>query len=382
MKLKNKFADKFNELDNIVTERFDVWAPSNLIRSSSPGLNWLWGKNHGIPLGYTTLCWGEKKAGKSILFYDLAGQTHKKWPDSIVIKFDTEFRDDGQLDEEHAIAYGIDLTRYKVFQTNKPAGVFDLINGPIAKLIEEGANVKLIGIDSLSMLLGRKTAVQESIDNFQIGDHAQTMQIGLQSIREMLFKKRIHLYLTAHARAQMDRIEVMRGNSKRPQAASAVEHLCEFIINVERNYGKEGGKDELDNKLVDETKTDMSGSKEDSAERTGHRIKFWMMGNTIGPANRVAETTFDYTKGFINQHEEIFKLGRNWSIIERVNAQTYKINNEEFRGKPAILNALANRKDLQQIVLAGLLEREKTVGNVVISAEQAEKEFEAPEETE
>jgi hypothetical protein len=374
----NKFAAKLRKLENAVTERFDVWAPSNLLKSSSPGLNWLWGKNHGIPLGYTTLAWGEQKAGKSVLFYDLVGQMHKRWPDSIAIKFDTEFRDDGQLDDAHAAAYGIDLDRYIVFQTNKPEKVFDLINNEVQAIIQDGGNVKLIGIDSISMLMGRRTAVQKSVSNFQIGDHAMTLQIGLQSIREMLFKQRIHLYLTAHARDEMDQAEIMRGNKKKPAAAMAVKHLCEFVLNVERNVTKTGNIDELENKLVDETKLDMSEGK-DNAERTAHKIRFWLAGNTLGPANRVSETTFDYTKGFINQHEEIFRLGKNWGCIERVNAQTYKIASEEFRGKPAILTALAERKDLQQIILSALLEREKTVGSVIISEEQAEKEFETPE---
>lgn len=371
----NKYVEKLRKLENAVTERVDIWSPENILVSSSPGLNWLFGKTHGIPLGYTTLAWGEQKAGKSILFYDLVGQMHKRWPDSIAIKFDTEFRDDGQLDEAHAKAYGIDLERYVVFQTDEPAGVFDVIKNDVQSIIQEGGNVKLIGIDSISAMKGRRTAEQESVNNFQIGDHAMTMQVGLQSIRSLLFKKRIHLYLTAHARDEMDRIEIMRGNKKKPAAAMAVKHLCEFVINVERNNTKTGNQNELEQKLVDETKVDMSDSK-DNAERTGHRIKFFMTGNTVGPANRVAEATFDYNKGFINQHEEIFKLGRNWGVIERVNAQTYKIGSEEFRGKPAILAGIAARKDLQQVVLAGLIEREKDVGSLTISEQQAESDFE------
>ena len=368
----NKFAAKLRKLENASNERFDVWAPENTIKSSSPGFNWLFGKSHGLPLGYTTLAWGEQKAGKSVLFFDLAGQVHKKWPDALVIKFDTEFRDDGQLDEEHARTYGIDLDRYVPFQTNKPSGVFDILNKDVLSMLQDGANIKLIAIDSISCLMGRKTAVQDSIDNFQIGDHAQTLQIGLQSIREMLFKHRIHLYLTAHARDEMDRLEQMRGNKKKPAAANAVKHLCEFIINVERNYGKTGNQDELENKLVDESKLDMT----DDAERTGHKIRFWMQGNTLGPANRTAEVTFDYTKGFVNQHEEIFRIGKNWGVIEQETARKWKIKGESFDGKPAVLNALATRKDLQQFVLSGILEREKTVGNLQITEEQAEKDLE------
>jgi RecA/RadA recombinase len=367
----NKFVAKMRELKNAVKDRYDPWSVENTIRSSCPSVNWMFGKTHAIPLGYTILSWGEQKAGKSVLGYDLAGQTHKKWDDAIVIKFDTEFRDIGQLDEEHAQAYGIDLDRWMVFQTNQPVDLFDTINKEIAALIDDGANIKMIIIDSISNLMGRKTAEQESLAQFQIGDHAQTLQIGFQSIRQMLFKNRILLYLTAHARDEMDRIEVMRGNKKKPAAANAVKHLCEFIVNVERNNTKDGYKDELDNQLVDESKKDMS----DDSERTGHKIRFWMQGNTIGPANRVAEATFDYNKGFINQHEEIFRLGKNWGVFQRISAQIWKIGSEEFRGKPAVLEALKTRTDLQQFVLKSLQEREKTVGNVIVSDAQAQAEF-------
>lgn len=367
----NKFVSKLRALENVVKERFDPWAEDNLIRSSSPGINWIFGKTHGLPRGYSIVSWGEQKAGKSILFYDLAGQVHKKWPDAIVIKVDSEFRDQGQLDEIHAAAYGIDLDRFIVIQSNSAVEVFDTLNHKVLPMLQDGAMIPLMGMDSINMLLGRKTEATESLGKFTIGDHAQTLQIGLQSIRGMLFKYRILLYLTAHARDEMDQVEVMRGNKKKMGAANAVKHLCEFCLNVERNRSKSGNQDELENKLVDESKLDMS----DDAERTGHKIRFWLQSNTIGASNRVAEVTFDYQKGFINQHEEIFRLGKNWGIFERVNAQTWRIGSEEFRGKATLLEALKTRVDLQQYVIKGLQAREATAGTIVISSEQAEKEF-------
>jgi len=354
----NKFAAKLRNLTDAVTERIDIWGPDNILKSSSPGLNWLFGKTHGIPLRYTTLAWGIEKSGKSVLGYDLAGQAMQRWDDALVVKFDTEMRDEGQLDEAHAKAYGIDLDRFVVYRTNEPAGVFDKVNTEIKSLIQDGANVKMIIIDSISALMGRRTAAQESIEKFQIGDHAITMQIGLQSMRKMLFDHGIHLYLTAHARDQMDPVEIMRGNKKKPAAANAVKHLCEFILEVSRNKTKTGNQDILENKLVDESKSDMTGD----AERTGHKMRFFLEGNTLGPANRMAEATFDYNKGFINQHEEVFVLGVNWGIIKRPNKLTYTVGSETFTGKPAALKALAERPDLQKLVLAGLLEREKSGG--------------------
>lgn len=368
----NKFVAKLRNLDSVAKARVDVWAEDNLIRSSSPGVNWLFGKNHGFPLGYNIVTWGEQKSGKSILFYDLAGQVHQKWPDAIVVKVDSEFRDDAQLDEAHARAYGIDLDRWILIQSNNAVEIFDTLNKDVFPLLSDGANIKLVGIDSVNGIIGRKTAGTESLADYTIGDHAQTLQIGLQSIRQTMFRHRIGLYLTAHARDEMDRIEVMRGNKKKMGVANAVKHLCEFIVNVERNYTKTGNKDELGNDLVDTTKKDMG----DDAERTGHKIRFWMCGNTIGPANRVAEATFNYSTGFVNQHEELFRLGQNWGVFERVNAQTWRIGSEEFRGRPAFLEALKARQDLQQFVVQALKEREKTTGAINISTEQVQQDYE------
>jgi RecA/RadA recombinase len=367
----NKFIEKMRKIEHAVRERTNIWAYDNIIQSSSPAINWSVGKTHGFPLGFSGCFWGEKQSGKSILGFDLAGNVHKKWPDSIVIKFDTEYRDEGQLDEDHARAYGIDLDRYQPFRTNKAEKIFDTLNKEILDMLQDGANIKLIIIDSISNIIGRKTAQTESILDYTIGDDAQTLQIGLKSIRDMINKYKIFLYLTAHARDEMNRVEVMRGNTKRAAAANAVKHFAEFMVNIERNYSKDGSKDELDNTLTDESKKDMT----DDAEKTGHKIKFWIQGNAIGPANRVAEATFDYSKGFVNQHEEIFRIGKGWGIIEREGARQWKIKGEVFDGKPKVLEALKTRPDLQQFVLKGLLEREKTTGLIQLTEAEGAKSF-------
>ena len=367
----NKFAEKLRKIESAVKEQFDPWAESNLIRSSSPALNWVFGKTHGLPLGYTTLAWGQKKAGKSVVFLDLVGQVHKKWPQALCVKFDTEFRGDGQLTPELEQEYGIDHDRLVTLQTNQASGVFDVINNEIKDVLASGADIKLIGIDSISNILGRKTATQESVNNFQIGDHAQTMQIGLQSIRELIFRNRIHLYLAAHARQEMDRIQIMRGNIQKAAAATAVMHLCEFILNIERNETRQGGKDELENELQDDSKPDMVDAK--GAARTGHKIRFWMQGSTFSDADRQGEATFDYRHGFVNQHEEVFKIGKAWDCIERVSNVSWKIGDELFSGKANLLEQLKARPELQKTVIEAIMRREKEQGVTISRKERLAK---------
>jgi len=373
----NKYVARLRKLEGAITERFDPWNPSNLLKSTSPGVNWLYGNNHGFPRGFTTLLWGIQKSGKTLLSYDWTGSVHKTDPDAIVVKFDTELRDDAQLTAEGAKVFGIDMDRYVVVQNNSPT-IFDDIKDTISSVNQDGGKVRLIIIDSINAIVGRREGDQDSIMQHQIGDHAVTLQVGLKSIRKMIHNERINLVLTAHARDEMDQLEIKRGNKKKVGAPNAVKHNCEFFINIERNRNKDGKKNLLDQELVDPTKKDM----DDDAELTGHRIKVWMQANTMGVDNRVAEFTLGYKTGIINTHEEVFKLGLKWGIIKRPNQLTYIIGSDTFKGLPVCLEAIRTRVDLQKMILAGLIEREKTAGTVEILATEAQKEFEAEEAAE
>ena len=370
----NKYVQRLRKIEGAITERFDPWQPSNLVKSSSPGVNWLYGNNQGFPRGFTTLLWGEQKSGKSLLSYDWIGQVHKSDPEALAIKFDTEYRDDAQLTTESAAMFGIDMERYIPIQNNEPT-IFDEIKETIASVNQDGGKVRIIVIDSVNAILGRREADQETVTQHQIGDNAATLQVALKAIRKTIHDQRIALVLTAHARDEMDQLEIKRGNKKKVGVANAVKHNCEFFLNVSRNRNKDGKKNLLDQELVDNTKKDM----DDDAELTGHRIKVWMQANTMGVDNRVAEFTFDYKRGIINTHEEVFKLGLKWGIIKRPNLQTYVVGSDKFRGLPDCLEALRTRPDLQKTILAQLIEREKVGAVPILTAEDAKAELDSEE---
>lgn len=346
--------EKLRKIDGAVKDRSDPWAPENLIYSRSPGLNWIYGHNHGIPKGFSTLLWGESKSGKSLITYDLAGSIMQSDPEAIVVKFDTEMRDGGQLTPEMAAIYGIDFDRWHVIEKNK-ATIFDDINTEIRALCDGGSKIPLIIIDSISGIQGRREGDQESIMQHQMGDHAATLQVGLKAILETIRTKKIHLIMTAHARDEFDPIEVKRGNKKKMAAANAVKHWAEFFVHVFRANNKEGREDELGNKFVDESRKDMNGD----GESLGHKTGVWMQGNTMGPENRLIHFTWYKNKGIVNQHEEIFKMGVAWGVIEKPNNRTYKMGPESFGSKESCLQALASRKDLQEFVIKGMIQREK-----------------------
>jgi len=368
-----KALNRLKNLEGVVKERFDPWQPSNLLRSSSPGVNWLFGHTHGMPRGYSALFWGPGKAGKTLLANDIGGQLHKSDPTSVVWKADVEQRDEGQLDQASADRFGIDLDRWIVSRGNSPELVWDRLCTEIPAAIEEGLNIGLVIVDSISEIQGRREAENQSVNDMTIGDQAQTNQIGLRRFLDIQRKHKIGLILIGHARAEMDMWKA-RKSKTRPGVAGGVLHHCEFWLNIEKNETKTGNQNELEQGLVDEGRKGM----DDKPETTGHKIRVWMQSSTMGCQNRVAEFTIDYQKGIVSQFEEVFRLGVRWGIITRPTAMTYQIGEQKFTGKPVCLKALAESKELQQKVIARLIELEGTDTVPEATTEEAFAEFEAP----
>ncbi len=368
--MANKWTASLKKLDGAVTKAYDPF--QHVIRSPSPSVNFIFGKTHGLPLGYSVLLWGPPKAGKTLLSNSIIGELHRTDPDAIVVKFDTEMRDEGQMLPETAETYGIDLDRYVVFQVNKPAEVFDKIETEIGALVQKGAPIKLIIIDSITGVQGRREANSDTIEQHNIGDHAQTVQIGLKRILPMQRKNRIALIVTAHARAELDMWAAKKSKTK-AAASFGVLHHCEYFINIERNNTKTGNKDALERDLVDESRKDVT----DEAERTGHRIKVWMQDSSVGAANRSGEFTIDYQRGIVNVHEEVFLLGTKWGIIKKPAQGYYQIGTQKYNGKPATLTALEKDPALRKTVIDGLLTAEKERRLVVVKEAVLDGDVEA-----
>jgi hypothetical protein len=368
-----KFVNKLRKLKGAIVERANPYVQENLIKSSSPSFNWIFGHGHGLPFGQGVMFWGEPKCGKSLLTYDMIASLHRDHPDAIAIKFDTEFRDDAQLTEEEAELWGIDLDRLVVIQTNKSSEIFDQIEHDINGLIQEGAMVKLIAIDSISGIQGNRDANAESVEVNQMGDHAQTVKKGLKRILPIQKRNKIALICSTHATAEMDVWEAKRNGKSKAAASYGIRHHCEYFINVEKVLNADGKKDLAGNDLIDNNRKGM----DDKGEKTGHQIKIWMQDSTVGVQDRVGQLTFKYREGIVNQHEEYFLLGTRWGVIKRPNNTMYELAGKSYKGKDAMLAALAASEDLQKVVADGLLEAESSSSIPQTSTEDAEAEFEA-----
>jgi hypothetical protein len=347
---KNKWTEKLQKLEGSVVSDYNPF--SHIIQSPSPSVNFCFGNSHGLPLGYSMVLWGPPKAGKSVLCNGFIGQLHQDDPDALVVKFNTEFRERGQMKDRDLKNFGIDKDRYIAYEVNAPAMVFDRIQTDINAMCQDGAPVKLIIVDSITGIQGRREMDSESIDKQQIGDHALTIQTGLKRILPVIRQHNIALILTAHARAELDMWEQKRGHKTKMQASFGVQHVCEYFMMVEKNATATGKKDMRDRPFINQAIQDIKGD----GEMTGHKVQVWMQDSSMGPKDRSGEFTIDYTRGIINTYEEVFLLGTKCGIVERPNNVTYKYGSHEWRGKEAFWNALENDTEMQNSIIKRLKE--------------------------
>lgn len=344
--MSNKWYSKLMKAEGAVDP--NVIPDAKVIQTPSPSINWTFGnKGHGLPQGTSLLLGGPAKSGKSFLSLNMVAKLHETDPEAIAVMFNTEFRGELQANKESLKKLGIDPERFVVYDTNEPAGIFDFISHDLKAMCQEGMPLKLIIIDSLSGIQGRRKMNADSVMQQQIGDEAATIQDGLKIILPVIKRQKISLILCTHVRDEMDPHEQMRGNKYRLQAANAAKHMCEFFAFVERNRGKTG-KETLDGKaLEDESMQDFMGK----AGATGHKVRFKMMDTSTGVRDRVAEFTIDFERGIINQYEEVFRLGMNTGIIQKPNNVTYQYKEQSWRGLGAALAAIRDTPDLQKQIL-------------------------------
>ncbi len=344
---------KLRKLDGAVVGGADPLL--DCLRTPSPSVNWALGlKGYGLPYGFSMILYGPPKSGKSIICNALIGQLHQDDPEAIAIAFNTELRGALQNSPSSLKKFNIDPERFQCYDVNEPALIFDRIENDIAALCQEGLKVKLIVIDSLKGIAGRRALNADSVNKQQIGDQAATLQDGFMRILPIIRKHKIALVLTTHVRAEMDQAEQMRGHDTKMAAAWAVKHMAELFCLVEPNRAKAGRTNLSGEEFLDPETTDFM----DKAQKTAHKIRFKVMGNSIGPAERTAEFTLDYTKGIINQYEEVFTLAKNLGIIEKPNNVTYKFGETSWRGLQACLTAIRDDHTLYNEILAAVYKKD------------------------
>ena len=333
--MANKWMEKLQKMDGAIDKQYNPFAKENVLRSPSPSLNWIFGKGSGIPFGYSAIFYGPPKAGKSLASYLMASQLHKDDPEAIVIRFDTEMRAEAQVDD----MWGIDDERFVAFNVNDPQEIYDRIANEFKPMIEAGAPIKMIIIDSLNGMKGVKRMGKDSVADHLMGDDALTHGIGLKNILPVVRKHKIALLCTSHIRANFD--AGMYGPKEKMAGGFAQKHFFEYFIEVKRDGSSKTKIEDRDGG------NDFRGKK----EMTGHRIFVKMAESSIGVAGRSGAFTLDYKKGLINVGEEIATLAKKYELVEMPNNRTYIVGENKYTSKADFNQALEENKELAEQLL-------------------------------
>lgn len=341
---------KLNKLEGAANSSHNPYAEGNVLRSTSPSLNEIFGKGCGLPFGFTSIVYGPPKAGKSLISNAFIAGLHKNHPEAIACKFNTEFREATQTGAFMKM-WGIDPDRYQGFDVNEPQFIFDHITGPLTELVEQGMPLKLIVIDSMEGIEGVKAAKKESILGHTIGDHALTIGEGLKRILPFIRRNNIAVICTSHVRSNIG--GGPHGPKTKMAGGYAQKHWFEYYIEVKRAGAAEDKKDLSGAAFEDKNKKDFKRNN----EITGHKIWTKMSQSSNGVAGRTGQFTFNYDSGIVNVNEEIYKLACNYGLIEKPNNTTHILNGESFKGKVAMAKYLAENEDVAQKLVQQVYEK-------------------------
>lgn len=344
---------RLQKYDNVIKEHTNPF--NSGVHTPSPSSDFVYGNGTWLlPFGYSEVLYGPPKGGKSVFAKMKIGQLHQDDPDAYAVVFDTELRWRGQLTPDRAKAYGIDMKRLVIYEGNNPMLIFDRIEKDLAADMEDGMPLKYLVIDSVSGILGRRELDSDTVQTQQIGDHALTIQTGLKRILPTIRKYKVATTLVTQVRAEMDQWEQKRNGKFKMNASFGLQHFAEYFVFVAKNETKDGRTDLAGNEMVDESVTDLM----DKGERTGHKIRVQMKDSSMGPKGRTGEFTFDYNRGVINVHEEVFLLGINRGVIETPVKGYYEFGGKKWHGAKDMLKALEESPEMQLAVTKELKQRD------------------------
>jgi RecA/RadA recombinase len=349
--MANKWTKMLSQYEDVVKYDYDAFAPENCIYTPSPYINWIFAnKSHGIPKGSSVLFFSEPKSGKTLIMNAISGQVHQDQKDGIVVYFNTEMR--GKF--QNGMFKSIDTDRLVMYDSNKPEDVFDRFERDIIPMVQDGMPLAAVVIDSLTSIGGTKSMTGDrSVNDHLIGDRALTIQKGLQKMVPFLKANNITLLASSQVRANIDGGQY--GPKEKMAASYAERHAFEYFVNIRRAGSADDKADIEGNKFEDDTVKDARGNK----DQTGHKIYFKMEQSSIGTAGRSGIITLDYKEGIINQHEEVFDLGKNHGLIKTLGAGGYEVYGEKIRGKAEVAKRIKESKELFDKIIADIKAMEK-----------------------
>lgn len=267
-----------------------------VIQLASPSLNWAVG-NGGIVEGKAVCFFGPESSGKSLLAQLEMVELQRKYPESIQILIDAEF----SFNRDWFQKLGGDLDRLLVKQTNDPLEIFDWLENDVLEMLQDGAPINGLMIDSVKSIRYPGDHKAKSTDITMGGSGAKYLGPALKGLLPIIRKYTITTFLIQQVYEEMDQYKKMNNPWIIPDGR-ALKHFCDYMLQVERVDKKDG--------RLEEGKTIAGG-----AFQVGHKVRVKGKKNRVGAPYRVAEFMLRYDTGIVNTEEETYELAKSLGII-------------------------------------------------------------------
>lgn len=311
------------------------------ITAWSPSLNWATTKRGFIP-GKMNIVYGPESCGKSMLAMMAIIELQRRDKEAIAVWFDAEFSFNPSFFEK----LGGDLDRLIVRQSNDPLKIFDYVGGELLEMLQNGAPVKALVVDSVRSIRFPKDMKKQTTDMIMGGTGANYLPSAFKLIIPVIAEFKLLTFLIQQVSIQIDPMKAMRNPYVLPDG-QALKHYGDLMLEMIKLDTKAG--------VIESGETIAGG-----AAQKGHKVRIKVKKNRLGIPARVAQFTFDYNHGVVDTSNEIFDLAKSLSIIYHpVSATTGKENVqmwqfaecEPIRGEDNMRTFVKGSKKLQDEIM-------------------------------
>lgn len=268
-----------------------------VIPSRSPSLNWATGVG-GFQPGKISILYGPESSGKSLLAMMAVADYQKRDSEAIFIWFDAEFSFNLPL----FIKIGGDPKRLVIRKSNDPFKIFDYIGTTLLELLQDGAPIRGLIIDSIkSIRYPKESNMKKTTDQKMGGTGAAYLPTALKLIIPVIAEHNLLAFCIQQVTKELDPMKALR-NPFVITEGQALKHAADIMLEITKVENK---------KSVLEGGDTISGS----TAQVGHQIRVKVKKNRLGVPARQAQFTYHYTHGIINTDQEIYELAKSLGII-------------------------------------------------------------------
>lgn len=311
------------------------------IPSKSPSLNWATTKRGFVP-GKINIVYGPESCGKSMLAMMEIAELHARDADAIAVWCDAEFSFNADL----FIKLGGDPNRIVVRKTNDPLKIFDYIGGELLELLQEGAPIKALVIDSIRAIRFPKDMKKQTTDMIMGGTGANYLPSALKLVIPVVAEFELLTFFIQQVSIQIDPMKALRNPYVLPDGQS-LKHVGDLMLEMIK----------LDTKanVIESGETIAGGT-----AQVGHKVRVKVKKNRLGKPARVAQFTFHYDHGIIDTANEIFDLAKSLNIVHHPVGDSGKVNNQMWafagydpiRGEANMRQFVGGNKQIQEEIMA------------------------------